>query len=377
MTKKEINLRVFQRKEVPYVFFQPRMEPWYQWHKQFNKMPEKYKDKSLLEFYDELDVSMRYTHYLTGMPHPIETKFTEKVKVKEKFDEDKGEGMRVIETPYGELVSRYRLSSGDKVWFNVEFMVKDKDDLKKLRWLYENTVYSFSEEKFDKGSKFIGDRGEPQFYLCPPKSPYMFLAQIWARLQDFIYLLVDAQKEVEDVMKTMDDSYDSLFEEITSSKKVRIVNFGENIDVHYFSPLYFEKYLIPYYEKRANQLKKAGIYTHIHIDGSFKPLLKYLKDLPFDGFEALTPLPQGDVSIEEIKENIGDKILLDGIPAVLFLPTFKAEEFEDCVKKIIKLFHPRLILGISDELPEGAPEESIERVRWVSNYCRKYNSNTQ
>jgi hypothetical protein len=37
----------------------------------------------------------------------------------------------------------------------------------------------------------------------------------------------------------------------------------------------------------------------------------------------------------------------------------------------VELFHPRLVLGISDELPEGAGEESLERVRKISDWCRE------
>ena len=34
-------------------------------------------------------------------------------------------------------------------------------------------------------------------------------------------------------------------------------------------------------------------------------------------------------------------------------------------------FHPRLVLGISDELPEGGGVESFERMRWVAEWSRK------
>lgn len=95
-----------------------------------------------------------------------------------------------------------------------------------------------------------------------------------------------------------------------------------------------------------------------------------LKHLPFDGLEALTPQPQGDVSLEEMREHMGDKVLLDGIPAVVFLPTYSREELTSTVKRIVELFHPRLVLGISDELPEGCGDERMERVRMVSEWCR-------
>ena len=127
---------------------------------------------------------------------------------------------------------------------------------------------------------------------------------------------------------------------------------------------------MPFYEKRSNQLRRAGIFTHVHLDGYFHSWLKYLKDFPFDGLEALTPEPQGDVTLEEIKEYIGDKILLDGIPAVLFMETYSREELMRTVEKVVELFHPNLVLGVSDEVPEGVGEEAMTRLEMISRWCR-------
>ena len=280
---------------------------------------------------------------------------------------EEGKTVTVTQTPFGELV-QVSVLTVDRSWRTVGFPVKDRDDLRKLRWLCQNTTFTFDRERFRQGGEFIGERGEPQFWL--PHSPYQALCLEWMKLADLIYALHDAPADVEATMQAIDDSQDALYEQIAASGNVRIINFGENIHAQLLSPQYFEKYLIPFYEKRAGQLKQAGIYTHIHIDGYFKPLLPYLKDLPFDGLEALTPLPQGDVSLEEMHAHIGDKVLLDGIPAVLFLPQHSDEELAECVEKLVKLFHPRLVLGISDELPQGATVQGIERVKWISDYCR-------
>lgn len=43
MTKKEINLRIFQKKEVPHPFFQPRIESWLEYNRQLKKLPVQYK----------------------------------------------------------------------------------------------------------------------------------------------------------------------------------------------------------------------------------------------------------------------------------------------------------------------------------------------
>jgi len=365
MTKREINLRIFEKKEIPEVFFQPRIEWWYQYNKVQGVLPERYRKMSLKEFFDDLDVSIRYFSYATGLPGAIGANHSKEVKTEEKIEGEKK--FVITATPKGELIREDKQSSVEGSWRITKYPIKTAEDIEKATWLFENTTYTFIKENFEKGSDFFGDRGEPQFFV--PRSGYQHLALYEMGLENLIYALADFPERVERLMRAIDNSYDNLYEEIISYGKAKIINFGENIDGNIVSPAYFEKYCIPFYEKRVKQLQKTGIYTHIHIDGSFKPLLKYLKDLPFDGLEALTPLPQGDVTLEEMKEAIGDKVLLDGIPAILFLPNYSREELQECVEKLIKLFHPRLILGASDEVP---PPADIERVRDVSQYCQKY-----
>jgi hypothetical protein len=367
MTFREMNLRVFQRKSIPQVFFQPRFEPWYAWHKTFNQMPADYEGMSVRQLYDDLHVSMRYVQYYTGAPDPVVQKYSPEVKIVEKWEER--QATRIYQTPYGDLTERLKRTI-DEEWRTVEFPAKSVADLKALRWLCERMEYSFWLSSFREGKAYVGDRGEAQFYL--PKSPYQALAQVWMKLNHLIYAMADNRAEVEETFKVIDASYDRLYEQIANCGEVKIINFGENIHEALLSPRYFEKYLIPWYQKRSGQLRQAGLFTHVHIDGYFHSLLKYLKDLPFDGLEALTPTPQGDVTLDEMKEYLGDKILLDGIPAVLFMDTYSREDLMACVEKVVACFHPRLVLGVSDEVPEGTGQEAIERVRMVSEWCCKY-----
>ncbi len=367
MTFREMNLRVFQGQPIPHVLFQPRFEPWYEWHRLFGKLPKRYEALGLQGTFDDLSVSMRYLHYYTGMPDPVTHRYRSDVPVHEERTEDRL--VRTLKTPHGELVERYQMTV-DQVWREVGFPVKTVEDLRALRWLLERTEYGFSVDNFWQGSAYVGPRGEPQFWV--PKSPYQALAQIWMKLQDLIYLLADAPDEVEATFAVIDAAYDPLYEQMCAAGVVKIVNFGENIHDSLISPRYFERYFLPFYEKRVGQLHQAGIYSHVHIDGYFASLLPYLRDMPFDGYEALTPEPQGDVTLEQMAEHIGDKVLLDGIPAVLFMSTYPEDELMATVERIVELFAPRLILGISDELPEGCGVEGLERMRRVADWCRAH-----
>jgi hypothetical protein len=366
MNFREMNLRVFQRKPIPHVFFQPRIEPWIHWHKIFGTTPPAYRYESANQVFDALDCSMRYVHYYTDMPDPVVVSFDPKVVIKTFEDEERQEV--IYQTPYGDL-HETRHFTIDHTWRTVGFAVKNREDLRALTWLHQHLQFHFDAGNFIQGSDYMGERGEPQFWV--PKSPYQALAQIWMKLQDLIYALADYPKEVEASMAAIDASYDPLYQEIARSGLVKIVNFGENIHEQLLSPGYLKHYLLPFWEARVAQLHAAGIFTHVHIDGYFNNLLPTLKELPFDGIEALTPVPQGDMTLEAIKAQIGDKVLLDGIPAVLFTDTYSREELMQTTERIIEMFSPNLVLGISDELPEGAGLEAIERVRLIAAMCKK------
>ncbi len=367
MTFREMNLKVFKGEPIPHVLFQPRIEPWFDWHLLFNKMPPALQDISMQKFFDDLDVSMRYVHYYTGMPSPVIDGFAEEISIRERFDETRG--WRTYETPHGDLTETLHMTP-DQTWRTVDFAVKNPDDLKKLRWLYERRVYAFSPEHFAEGSAFVGQRGEPQFWV--PRSPYQALALDWMRYETFIYALHDSPQELIATMAVIDAAYDGLYAQLCAAPEVQIVNFGENIHGHLLPPRLFERYVLPWYEQRSGQLRSAGKFTHVHLDGACKPLLPYIKDMPFDGIEALTPEPQGDATVEAIAEAMGDKVLLDGIPAVYFMEMYPREVLMACVEKLVDLLHPRLVLGVSDEVPEGADEEAIDRVRMVAQWARSH-----
>jgi hypothetical protein len=103
------------------------------------------------------------------------------------------------------------------------------------------------------------------------------------------------------------------------------------------------------------------------MDGRLQPLLPYLQDSGFDGIEGATPQPQ-ESFFRRAKRSNGDMILIDGIPMLLFLSGIPNRRMEAFAKKLISLFSPNLILGISDEI---SPQGDIEKVRFVSKLMEK------
>ena len=364
MSSRERILRTFQRRDKDGIVWQPRIYYWYNGRQTAGTMPEKYEGMSMLQIYDELGASPRYSPEVLGLS-PFRMTTDDAVK---SHTEDRGEEVvSVHDTPVGSLRAVVRKGSQGSGDYHTEYPVKSPGDMKIMTYILDHTSFTFDREAFEEAERRFGDRGIVQSYY--PRAPFQRLVISYMGFENTVYALADYRAETEAFMKAIDAWDDGMYEAILDSP-LEILNFGENIDANIDSPRYFREYLLPYYTKRVNQLHEKGKFCHVHMDGSLKPLLPFITEPGFDGIEAATPLPQGDITPEELKDALGDTILLDGIPAVLFLPEYPTEELEEFAVGILELFSPNLILGVSDELP---PPGDIEKIRAVSKLVRTQN----
>ena len=85
--------------------------------------------------------------------------------------------------------------------------------------------------------------------------------------------------------------------------------------------------------------------------------------------ECVPPSPMGNIALEELNKGLEDTVLVDGIPAALFLPYVNNEVLESFVRKLLSLFSPSIIAGISDKLPANG---NIEKVRIAGEIVSRY-----
>jgi hypothetical protein len=348
---REMNLAIFRGEDPGGVLWQPRLEFWYDVNRKRGTLPERYAGASLLDLYDDCLASVRY--------------FTWPLKVRQRSVRTREEWVgpkrlaRYWETPVGTLREVVHYDEWDLSSYQDEYKVKTADDLAILEYIIQDQEWSWDQTTYEADLARVGERGAPQFYFR--RSPLQGLFIEHMGFQPAIYALHDERDKVEHYLKVAAAADDAIYDLLCQGAEP-IVNFGENIDAHMDPPTIWRQYHAPYYRRRLDQLHQAGKHVHIHIDGAMRPILGCIGECPFDGVEAATPEPQGDVTIEQIRQALGDMVLLDGIPAVYFLPTYPVEMLIECVQRLIALFYPRLVLGISDEIP---PDGLIERVKLV------------
>lgn len=345
------------------ILWQPRIECWIS-DKLYaeGELPGKYKGMSKVEIYKELGCSARIYEYndcFYRIFDPRIKQYTEELNANQiKY---------VIETPVGTTTKI--LESTGSTWAHrvVKYWVADEEELKVWTWIEETSQWGWNQDCFDKTKAEWGRLGAPCIFM--PRVSIQNLYIDLMGVEEAIYALYDFPDTVEAYFKALRASHLRLIEVINRSP-IQIINFGDNIHSGTLSPELFEKYVLEEYQIRCAKLHEGGKFVYSHFDGDNKGLTQFYQQTGLDGIEAITPLPQGDITLEEAKDGLGNMFMVDGIPAVYFDDTFSEAVLEKTVHKIIDLFAPNLILGISDEISSTG---DIERIKLVGKIVDAYN----
>lgn len=366
MTRRELNLAIFEGKTNK-VLWQPRLETWINHHMENKTMPDRFKNLDYFGIYDELGCSVRYAASAGIVEHkePDDIKWrTEQV--------DNEHIAYIMSIPEGELRTiRHIIKDNTGKVINdriEEFPVKTPQGLKVLTAYTDRRHYRADVEAFKTAAERVGHRAEPTVFLS--SAGFTELIKEWCGLLDTFYLLNDCRKEVEEYLEACDRRDDRLID-AALQLPCRIFNLGDHTTNEFTPPPILERYIIPRWQKIGKRMTREGRFVHTHWDGHSKLLLPYVQKIGLHGIEALTPRPMGDMTLEEIKEAVKDNfVVLDLIPAIHFLSSYSTKEVLEFTKKVIDMFAPRLILGVSDEISQVGQIEKIEAIsKLVDDVC--------
>lgn len=346
------------------IIWQPRIIAWY--HDRLfegRPLPDPYEGMSLSELYRALDCSNRIYEYgecYQSHEHP-DVHITRR-------DIDATDYEVVWETPVGNQRAVYRRSDSTSWHRPIKWPIADEHELEIATWRETHRTWTWDEDRFESLQAEWGDLGAPTMFMCRTTIQKLLIEDMGVR--GTVLAMRRYPAACERYFEALDVTQNRWVDVINDSP-VDIINFGDNIHAATLPPRWFEQYVLPVYQRRAARLHAAGKFVYSHWDGDCKPLLRFARQTDLDGIEAITPLPQGDVTLEETRDALGDMFLIDGIPAVYFEKTYSEQTLIDCAKRCIELFAPNLILGISDEMSSTG---EIERIRLVGDIVDEYNA---
>jgi hypothetical protein len=369
MKKLERLFAVLQGKKFDRVPFVAMIEWWYREHSRHGSLPEEYRNM------DELGVAKSIGCILlrgTGFTR-IERENVEKVEKSERvYGKDKfvkkGWTKIVEKTPVGKLKSAFNVTPFSAL--PVEYPVKTRKDMRVLKYILDHSSVEPAFEKTVSVQNVFGDDGIA--LPCLPHSPVNQIIFGYMGQQNGLIALYRYRKEAEDLMLSLERFQDETYR-LAEKLPHKILHFAEHVHSDINNPKIFNKYQIPYFQKRIARLHAKGKVCSCHWDGYFRNLLPYIKDTNFDALHGVTPEPSGDVTLAELREAVkGTKITLwGGIPASIFQEPYTDKYFKKYVMDTLKTVAPgdRFIMDIGDNLGPTGP---IQRLKMINDILEKH-----
>ncbi|NOY82969.1 MAG: hypothetical protein GXP31_18380 [Kiritimatiellaeota bacterium] len=228
---------------------------------------------------------------------------------------------RLIETPDGPLVGEDRIDPLTGTTHPGRFMLETPDDLKRMRWVYLDTVYRVDLDRAEKVRERQG-RIEALDAVttsgCGP-SPFMDMVQHLAGPENTYYLMADAPEAFDELIELMHADRLRMLRARMPYETADTFWLTENTSTTLLSPALFEKYCVPHLAEYGRICLEYGRIPVHHMCGALNALLEMIDPLPAVANEAYTTRPLGDVSLAEGRARMPSKVLIGGTNATLWL----------------------------------------------------------
>ena len=120
-------LDTFGKTNTGTILWQPRIYYWYNWNFANHSLPLPYRKKTMLEVYDDLNISPRYFPEVLGI-HAVKEIRNSSIRIVEKIN---GQNMTVnYQTPDGEMIQELKKVTHEG-WRTIGFPVQTAEDIKK------------------------------------------------------------------------------------------------------------------------------------------------------------------------------------------------------------------------------------------------------
>jgi len=361
----QFNLDVIHRRTKK-VIWQPRIECWYDDRVSVGRdLPGRYKGMNKAELYKALGVSQRCYVFNECFKQVYDPRIITETRKISPIETE-----YIMHTPKGDLSLINRGNTSNSGSYPSKWWITCEEEMKIHQWVLENSTWVWDQEAYDRLVQEWGFAGAPASFC--PRGNMQYLFHDVMGPEEGIFAVYDYPETVEKYFAALRENQTRLFE-VWGQCPIEWINYGDNIHGGLLSPELFEKYVLPEYQYRNDMLHGYGKWTFAHWDGDVKSVLEYVRETGLNGIEAVTPLPQGDVTLEEVKKVFGDDIfLIDGIAAILFDPNiYPIEALEAQVQECLDLFGGQLVMGISDEL---ASTGDVDRVIHVRDMVDAYNA---
>ena len=386
MNNKQRMLAVIKGEPVDKIPYAPRLDLWYQANKRAGTLPAKYKNASLLEMVDDLDMGFHaVVPNFRDLRHPEDdaeralgiynlwtmpcrsvsknVKRTIKIEGDRTFVEYQTSAGNVNTTV---LYDENMRKAGITITHTEEYAFKSANDYKALGYIFENMDVADNYGGYQEFADQVGDCGLAVGFVSLAGSPMHLIQRELMPMELFFYEMHDHADELKLLAKQIEMYWDRVLG-VVSNCPAELVLVGANYDASVTYPPFFERHIQPWLKKYGQALHAKGKYLLTHTDGENTGLLGHYLNSEIDIADSICPAPMTKLTFKQVRDVFRGKItIMGGIPSVTLLKSTMSDvDFERFLDEFFGMIGEgdHLILGISDTTPPAAEFDRLLKIR--------------
>ncbi len=338
----------------------PRLLIWYTAHKRAGTLPERYGGWSLREIERDLELG---TPARDGQIFRTELR---DVEVRQNWLSP-SELVTEYETPVGMVSTFFRGSDlsretglGD---FQVEFMLKGREDYAVVEYIVEHTGYIPAYEEYMAYEQEVGEDGYPMVQCGD--CPFHHWMRALVGYNNAYYHLSDYPNEVERLLAVMEERDRESVWKLMADSPAGLILHGVHLSSQMTPPRIFDRYILPYYQDLSALLRSRGKVLALHADNDTRQILERIERAGFGMAECFATYPLVPTTLAEARAAWGNRVIIwGGIPSTILEEPYSDAQFERYMDDLFQTIAPgdAFILGVSDNVMPGARIERLRRI---------------
>ncbi len=362
MTLRERILAVYRGESPDVVPFMLDLSHWF-YHR--NGLPW-----DLSKAYDEPEHELIAYHrkvgagfYMPNLGSFYEVQYPPDVKATVTRSPDGGEITWRFDTPLGSIERTRRWEQATYAWGIPDWGRRTAEDLRVFTYALKDRTYRPRWDRYHAWAEAVGDMGV--VYLPLGYSAMGQLLNYWFGIEGTVYAIADWPEDVRQAIDQINANNLACIDLLASSP-AEVIIMGDNFSSDVQPARFFHRWSGPFYVEAIRRLHAAGKRVAVHIDGRLRGALAMIRDAGADCADAVTPVPMGDLTAAQCREEAGPAFILSGgVSPDLWLPNASVARFKRAVTDWLDLRRQgsRLIAAAGDQVPPGAAEDRIEIMR--------------
>ena len=232
----------------------------------------------------------------------------------------------IIHGKGGDLIKKAKRMDNLNTWWTLKHFCEDLNDLE----IYVNTLPDLlNEVSIEKAHIIDENLGENGITMLSIPDPLCTIADSFELGKFLVYAMTETKtikKATDAIYEYQTYHFDKMIKGKIDNMMVRIYG-PEYATPPYLPPSMFYDLVTKYLKPMCRKIKNANGFPRIHSHGKIGKVLDQFLQTDMMALEPIEPIPDGDISIGDVKKICGDKVCLMG--------NIELKELENSNRKVI------------------------------------------